>query len=225
MEDPGAPTFQSVFPGTADQYAELYGLDIAGWHAYGLDLGNLMYVLGAASTGNNFNSSSTLALDPGGLTSSLVCPSSTSALYSTDYNGQIGSIVRTHYQYVGGYTQKRFSYNVLGYQGNLNPNSLVPAVDQADPNLTDRVLAADDLMYIATVNPNYFEGSNTWVTNHGFIQAGPGGAVKPKFQNILFGDGHVQGVGPEHYTVPLSMMNWSIEHSPGWMYWYFGLKQ
>ncbi len=222
MEEPGAQIFDAVFPGTAERYAELFGLDIAGWQSYGLALGNLSYVLGAPSTGNNFNSPSTLALDPGGYASSLVCPSSTSPIYSADYNGEIGSIIRTHYQYVGGYTQKRLSYNVMGYQGNLNPNSLVPAVNEADADLAQCVLAADDLLYIASVSPNYFEGSNTWVTNHGFM---PSTDVRPKFQNILFGDGHVEGVGPEHYQDPLTVTNFSIEHSPGWMYWFFGLKQ
>ncbi len=221
MEEPGSTNFDSVFPGTAERYAELFGLDIAGWHAYGLQLGSLSFVLNAPSTGNNFNSPSTQEMDPDGLASSLLCPSSTSPVYCTDYNGEIGSLVRTHYQYVGGCSQKRLSYNVLGYQGNLNPNSLLPAVDESDNDLVDCVLAADDLLFIASVNPNYFEGTNTWVTNHGFM---PSTDVRPKFQNILFGDGHVQGVGPEHYADPLSMSNWSIEHSPGWMYWWFGLK-
>ncbi len=85
------------------------------------------------------------------------------------------------------------------------------------------MLAADDLLLIGPQSPNYFEGANTWVTNHGFLQAA--GGVKPKFQNILFGDGHVEGVGPGHYADALSMTSWSIEHSPNWMYWFFGLKQ
>ena len=222
MEDPGQPTFQAVFPGTADRYAELFGLDIAGWHNYGLSLGNLTYVLGAASTGNNFNSPSTQVLDPGGLDSSLVCPSSMSGIYITDYNGQIGSLVRTHYQYVGGYTQQRFSYNVLGYQGNLNPNSLVPAVDESDAHLADCVLAADDLMYIASVNPNYFEGTNTWITNHGFVRAD--GSAAQVSEHSLW-----RRSCPRRRAwalpLPLSTTNFSIEHSPGWMYWFFGLKQ
>ncbi len=222
MEEPGTTNWDTVFPGTAKHYAELYGLDIVSWQNYGLQLGGLSYVVGATTPGSSFDASTSVLLDPGGLASSLVCPSSTSPIYATDYNGQVGALIRTHYQYVGGYTQTRLSYNVFGYQGNLNPNSLVPAVNEADADLARCVLAADDLLLIGPQSPNYFEGANTWVTNHGFVQSTD---VRPKFQNILFGDGHVEGVGPEHYQDPLTPANFSIEHSPNWMYWFFGLKQ
>ncbi len=90
MEEPGAATFDAVFPGTAEQYQELYGLDIKGWQDYGLQLGALSFVLGSTSAGSAFDASTAVIMDPGGLDSSLVCPSSTSQVYCTDYNGQVG---------------------------------------------------------------------------------------------------------------------------------------
>ncbi len=220
MEDPGTTNIRATFPGTPDQYQELYGLDLKGWASYGLQLGSLQYVV--TETGGGFDAANAIAQDPGGLTSSLVCPSSNSPIYSVSYNGLVGSLTRTHYQYVGGYTQRRLHYNVFGYAGNVNPASLIPAVDQSDKSLADCVLGADDVLYIALQNPNYFEGTDHWVTNHGWVPVS--GGQKPKFQNILFGDGHVQGVGPGHYTAALSLSNFSIEHSAAWMYWYFGLQ-
>ena len=47
------------------------------------------------------------------------------------------------------------------------------------------------------------------------------GGINPGFQNILFGDGHVEGVRGSVYSTPLSTTNFSVQHYAGGPYFYW----
>lgn len=221
-EMPGSSNIASTFWGTTEEYEQLFGADLKTWASYGLQLGNLPNIALSTASGSVIVLGNVIQIDSGGVRSSLVCPSSTSPLIMASYNGVVGSTLRNDYMYMGGYTPTRLNYNVFYWVGDMNSQTVGAAVRVSDPDLPELVLAADDL-----VNNTYTDGtfgSPGYTTNHGLV--GSPDAWRPRYQNILFGDGHVEGVGPEHYPQTLSTTNYSVRHSSYAtnLYWYWGLQ-
>ena len=149
------------------------------------------------------------------------CPSAERAIEyldtSTGASSAWGPMVWTDYIYVAGLTTRNYGSSVAHW------GSAVPAIKAGDRSAAQRVIAAD--MVFFTGGPGY-----TWDLvqlryriNHRRL----GDPIRPAFQNILYGDGHVEGKGADYYPTPLNTTNHSFAHakSPvgGFLYW--GPKQ
>ena len=84
-----------------------------------------------------------------------------------------------------------------------------PAIGTADKDAPSRPLAMDR---VATL-------SGVLYVNHGKITIA--GNPYPRFFNMLYGDGHVAGSSEDAYRVPLSILNYSIQHYTGGPYFYW----
>ena len=125
-----------------------------------------------------------------------------------------GSMVWTSYAYVGGLTATNYGRSVARW------GRAVPAVKVQDRDLSGKVLAADTVFYTGgplylwdAVQPTYLINHRKWKD-----------PTRPAFQNILYGDGHVEGKGSEYYPNALNTTNnFSLQHakSPigGFIYW------
>ena len=123
-----------------------------------------------------------------------------------------GEVVWTNYMYVAGLTAGNIGKSVQRW--GLVP----PAVRQNDKGAAKKVIAADMVFFTGGASFNWDKVQPRYQINH------RGKSNKPAFQNILYGDGHVDGKGPEYYPVPLNTSNnYSLLHarSPvgGFMYW------
>jgi prepilin-type N-terminal cleavage/methylation domain-containing protein len=142
----------------------------------------------------------------------LNCPSSDNPFAPSDpaYAAAWGNGGVSNYQYVGGIYDLSPGDPTAARNipfGLANWGSLPPAVRAGDRNITSRVLGADEVFRdpLGVVSR----------VNH----LAPNG--RPAFQNILFGDGHVQGFGPSYYANPNFTAYFSLAHFYGgpWFFW------
>ena len=164
--------------------------------------------------------------------SNLVCPSSASTIIAmAPPELMYDNVVWGHYMYVGGLRAETLPAHVPEQTRWAGKE---PAVTVHDKNLAHRVLAADEVFY---------SGGRTYVwdltasyrINHtrppqglpwdddDYEDDGP----RPDWQNILYGDGHVEGVnGRVAFPDPLDVKNYTVYHwfNGGYFYWGDGPK-
>ena len=191
-------------PNTVDTW-KLNGVSLEVWFQYGVQRGTLPDIPPVGQ----FNE-----VQPEGVSASnLVCPSSASIVYMWnpgDFNW--GDIVWTHYMYVGGIRPDRLIRPAYGNWG-----TMVPAVRQHDKDLARRVLAADEVWFSG--GPGYpWDWGDRYRINHPRRDDGR----RPEWQNILFGDGHVEGFGRDHHPDPLTTSNYSLNHFSNGAFFYWG---
>jgi hypothetical protein len=124
-----------------------------------------------------------------------------------------GPVVWTNYLYAGGLLTTNLGNSSQKW------NQCIPAVKNNDADSAHRVLAADMV---------FWGGSGTKWTNVGrkydINHARNDGSNLPAFQNILYGDGHVEGKGREWYPIALGTGNYSFLYTSkasygGYCYW------
>jgi prepilin-type N-terminal cleavage/methylation domain-containing protein len=146
-----------------------------------------------------------------------VCPSAITELRyldpSTGTPAMWGQIVWTNYAYVAGLTANNYGRSIVRW------GTAIPAVKSSDRAGAQKVIAADMV---------FFTGGGAyiwdWVQERYAINHRSRDASRPAFQNVLYADGHVAGLGPEHWRFPLNTTNnFSLQHakSPigGFIYW------
>jgi prepilin-type N-terminal cleavage/methylation domain-containing protein len=184
---------------------QINGVDLDTFFSYGVQKGTLPAVPPVGTL---------LYLDPGGISnSSLVCPSSLSTINIWNPGDENwGDICWGHYMYVGGITSA-----LVITPSYANWGTMVPAVRQNDPNSTSTVLAADEVWFSG--GPGY-----AWDTYGSYRINHPSNSDphRPAWQNILFGDGHVEGFGADRYPQPLSTSNYSLQHFSNGAFFYWG---
>ena len=89
----------------------------------------------------------------------------------------------------------------------VNWGSMPPAVKQSDPDASQRVLAADEVVWTGGNIRDI--GRMEYRINHPNRR----NLQRPAFQNILFADGHVEGRGGDYYAADLDANNWSATHN------------
>ena len=115
--------------------------------------------------------------------------------------------------YLGGITPSNYFKSAARW------GTAVPAVNQKDPHLTDEFLAADTVFFTGGPSYQWDAATDRYQINH------PRRTDNkiPDFQNILYGDGHVEGKGREWYPSALTTSNYSLCHAGsgigGFMYW------
>ena len=149
------------------------------------------------------------------LKSNLVCPSSPYPLVRYSYIDTLwGDALWGNYMYMGGMTAE----NVNGKPPSPNPpgtwGSVAPAVRQNDKGGYARVLAADEVFWTNFV-PRIGLGTSPIRINH----ARRDDPTKVDFQNVLYADGHVQGLTRSAYPNKIDGMNASLNSLQGWFYW------
>lgn len=192
-------------PPTVDSW-QIYGVSLLQFFDYGVRRGSLPEEPAVGTF---------LRVEPSGISgSSLICPSSQSTIdmwNPGDFNW--GDNVWGHYMYVGGITSEKLITPAFGKWG-----TKVPAVRQNDQNLTDEILAADEVWFSG--GPSYAwepaTGENYRI-NHRRLDD----PLPPAWQNILFGDGHVAGFGKDYYSVPLDINNYSLTHFTNGAFFYW----
>ena len=115
-----------------------------------------------------------------------------------------------HYTYVGGITE-----GVT--QGGLVQNRIPPANSVDDEGLSDSLLAAD-LVFQNTGYAYQMSHANPGLP-HSYSDRPDD---LPPFQNLLFGDAHVEGKGEDYYSSPMTPGNggwrlgWWLDHTWNW---------
>lgn len=191
---------------TAAESDQYYGVSLDTLFHYGLDKGTLNQP-GGIGNGQNY--------EPGDLGGcNLVCPSSQNSVqvaYPGD--GLWGIICWTNYMYVGGLDQANMAFNFGAGTANTSPyahwGNVIPARRQDDPYLGDRILAADEVWWGA------LDWGGTNRINHTLDNK------RPTFQNVLYGDGHVEGHGKQYWQADLTFNDYSIQHWSNGALWYW----
>jgi prepilin-type N-terminal cleavage/methylation domain-containing protein/prepilin-type processing-associated H-X9-DG protein len=213
---------------TTDNYNKTFGLRLSEWRQYGLNVGEIPDAPAADWQQMSVDQS---------LFGVLACPSVDSSVHHVTFRPPPGSewpykVIRTDYVYVGGLpsgpARNASDPGVRNAGGTLvysEPHSLTMSVNRAgdfvntpllpiavttgDDNLSDRLLAMDRV-YMETP-------ATSPLSNHGALFAGAPGKLPfmPKFVNVLYGDGHVDGkIGRDHYqTQWLDGTNQSMQHA------------
>jgi hypothetical protein len=165
----------------------------------------------------------------------LMCPDASPSRYQawTNIGGGYGTAIQTSYAYFAGVPYRKLMPDPVGgfpdigggitVLSGFNWGHRVPAVKNSDPPST--ILAADVVWW----EGNGYQGSS-YVINH--VKA-----TDPKqaaFQNILFSDGHVEGLTPTYpdqitavKSSTLTATNWQMAMVPSGTYQgrYFYLGQ
>ena len=155
-------------------------------------------------------------LEYGTAEKSWLCPSAADNIRYYDGTGASavwGPVVWTDYMYVGGLLTTNVGKSVQRW------NECQPATKTNDSNSSQRTLAAD--MVFFTGGPGW-----QWDAIHARYDINHRESAhtkRPSFQNILYGDGHVEGKGASWYPQDLSTSNYSFAHAGsglgGFMYW------
>jgi prepilin-type N-terminal cleavage/methylation domain-containing protein len=158
------------------------------------------------------------------------CPSSEPIRFLDPANGvpfEWGVCVWTDYMYVGGLrlASKAAPSNLGSSLGNWGvAGTAIPAVQNTDYHLEDRILAADTVFYSGGPGYKWDTVGRRYFINHPNSRD----ATRPDFQNILYGDGHVEAKTIADYPLPLNnatnyTSNFSFRHgnngTGGFMYW------
>jgi len=140
-----------------------------------------------------------------------------------------GEILWTHYMYVGGISYHTDADVFVQLQdindkktvgdtrkvagGNIGASiahwgTMAPAITSSDNNVSTRVLAADMVFFTGGAAYDWDKKVPRYLINHR-----KNDTTLPAFQNILYGDGHVEGRGPEYYPAKLDTGNWQGDSS------------
>ena len=142
----------------------------------------------------------------------LLCPSRAEKLNRTvvlDNGGDWwGNYVRTNYMYMGGLTPNNIGWNALW--------GLTPPAKLGDKLLSARALAADEVSWSGPPSSAWSARGQYYIFNHR-----GGKTTRPAFQNILYGDSHVDGVGSSFYPVLLNQFNASARQGGAGFDYYF----
>ncbi|MCJ8331782.1 MAG: DUF1559 domain-containing protein [Lentisphaeria bacterium] len=119
------------------------------------------------------------------------------------YKGGWDNEFAIHYTYVGGYGDL-IATPVGGSSGSAIQNVYLPVNTLGDNNMDTKILSADNY---------YSDLGSTWLTPHpandGNLSSGE--PLFPEFQNLLFGDGHVEGISNNYNTfMTASNASWRL---------------
>ena len=166
-------------------------------------------------------------VDPAGVVgSNLICPSSESPILAMAPPELLyDNVVWGHYMYVGGLRAETFP---AGVPEQTRWSGKAPAVAVNDKDLPRRVLAADEVYFSGGQTYAWYQLSRSRI-NHvrptsvrRTDELGRSGPA-PDWQNILYGDGHVEGVsGRTAYAGPLHEDNYTVYHWFNGAYFYWG---
>lgn len=166
----------------------------------------------------------------GMLDRSWFCPSSDPIRFLDPANGippEWGVCVWTDYMYVGGMrlATKTTPSNLGNSTGNWGvAGTAIPAVLNTDYHLNDKVLAADTVFYSGGPGYKWDTVGRRYIINH----PNNGDPRRPDYQNILYGDGHVEPKTIGDYPLALNtatnyLSNYSFRHANngvgGFLYW------
>ena len=148
------------------------------------------------------------------------CPSSDPVRFLDPSMGcppEWGSCVWTDYMYVGGLTTSNVGKSVARW---VQAGTAIPAVRYNENDLVDKILAADAVFYSGGPGTKWDSVQRRYLINHP-SSIDP---KRPDFQNILYGDGHVEPRTIGDYKLALNTSNnYSFLHAGngvgGFMYW------
>lgn len=145
------------------------------------------------------------------------CPSSLDRTGMLDTsNGcppEYGPIYKTNYMWLAGMTPSNCGKSQARW------GSAIPAVTMRDPNVADRILAADMVFFSGGAGNEWDLPGKRYRINHARAKG-----TLPDYQAILYADGRVDSKGREYYPKELNATNnYSLRHSGppagGYMYW------
>lgn len=124
-----------------------------------------------------------------------------------------GPVIWTDYMYIGGMEKATIGKSVARW------GSAVPAVTTKDRKLSECVLAADAVFFSGGAGYQWDAAAGRYIINHAI----PSQPDRVDYQNVLYGDGHVEGHGRQDYPAALSTGNYSFLQASaplgGFMYW------
>jgi prepilin-type N-terminal cleavage/methylation domain-containing protein len=153
------------------------------------------------------------------------CPSNDRVRYLDPSNGLAPewgpAVVWTGYMYVGGLVYiPGVKSNIGSSTANwINEEAAVPAVRSNQNDQVDKILAADIVFYSGGAGYKWDTIGRRYFINH----PNSGNPFRPDFQNILYGDGHVEPKTFSDYGLALNASNYTFRHANngvgGFMYW------
>ena len=163
-------------------------------------------------------------LEKYGMTRALaICPSDgDGGTYTGDGPMPVGpngnGLYELQYIYVGGYAATDYGDATAVYgdrAGGANwdetgrpvKRSLTPTGNADEPDLANKILAADLIMYAPPGWWNWGSAVNHRAPGTGAPVTGGDGDPQVAYQGLLFGDAHVEGKGSEYYSGPLVPSN------------------
>jgi hypothetical protein len=121
-----------------------------------------------------------------------------------------------------GYVPPTYWSTVTQYETSGVWYSAIPAIRDTDQYPAEHPLAADLVFFTGGPGWSWDLTQPRYIINH----RDPKYTGRPAFQNILYADGHVDGIGPDHFSNDISTANWSFWHntssgtnSGGGLYW------
>jgi len=135
-------------------------------------------------------------------------------------------VYNQHYMYVGGleFPKPRDPFghhNPYPQQTTYNWGTKPPAKTLRSANLSESVLAADEVYWGGMVGGwqdayriNHVDGPNKG-SQYSLVLA------RPLYQNIVFGDGHVEGMDEGYYPEPLEIGNHALRHAGNGAFFYW----
>jgi hypothetical protein len=107
--------------------------------------------------------------------------------------------------YVGGIDQanmaQSFGLGISVKSSFAHWGNVLPARRQDDRGLSQRILAADEVWLDSDQFVTYGSRINHTKNN-----------LRPTFQNVLYGDGHVEGHGKQYWAADLNLTDFSLQH-------------
>lgn len=148
------------------------------------------------------------------------CPSANPIRFLDPANGcppEWGVCVWTDYMYVGGLTTSNVGKSTAHW---TTAGTATPAVRNNENNLVQKILAADIVFYTGGPGNKWDTVQLRYIINHSQRTE----VYRPDFQNILYGDGHVDALTASDYQWPLNTStNYSFRHANngvgGYLYW------
>lgn len=171
-----------------------------------------------------------------------ICPSATRGIgYFPEATAPPawGPVVWPSYMYIGGMTTANVGKSILhvsatpgyagptywtsvsGYNSSGTWYSPLPAVTDREQDPASHVLAADLVFFTGGSGWGWDLTQPRYVINHRDTKF----AARPTWQNQLYGDGHVDALGPQYWNLDISTRTYSFYHSSsgsnsgGFLYW------
>jgi prepilin-type N-terminal cleavage/methylation domain-containing protein len=148
----------------------------------------------------------------------LDCPTSTGiARTITGAPRGWGPVLWMDYAYIGG-MQKVSGTAGMG-KSTARWGAGVPAITNKDRRLPECILACDTVFYSGGAAQKWDSTVGRYIINH----PKPNNGTRVDYQNVLYGDGHIEGHGSDFFPDPLSTSNYSMLQGPtplgGFIYW------